>query len=61
MARSRLARGPAAAVIRPLSSLWRLRARITLDLLVTLGVTILAVGLAAGYQLVGRWTRRSGA
>jgi hypothetical protein len=33
----------------------------TLDLLVTLGVTFLAVGLAVGYQLVGRWARRGGA
>jgi hypothetical protein len=24
-------------------------------------VTILALGLAIGYQLVGRWSRRSGA
>ena len=47
--------------MRPLGSLWRLRARVTLDLLVTLAVTLIAIGLAAGYQLVGRWSRRSGA
>ena len=47
--------------MRPLGGLWRLRARVTLDLLITLAVTILALGLAVGYQLVGRWSRRSGA
>ena len=61
MARTRIARGPASVVVRPLGSLWRLRARVTLDLLVTLAVTLIAIGLAAGYQLVGRWSRRSGA
>ena len=61
MARSRIAKGPASAVVRPLGSLWRLRARVTLDLVITLAVTLLALGLAAGYQLVGRWSRRSGA
>ena len=48
-------------LVRPIASLWRLRARITLDLLVTLGVTALAIGLAVAYQAVGRWSRRSGA
>jgi len=68
MTRSRIARGPAAVVarpigslFRPIGSLWRLRARVTLDMLVTLGVTAFAIGLAVGYQLVGRWARRSGA
>jgi len=61
MARSRIARGPASIVVRPLGGLWRLRARVTLDLIVTLAVTILALGFAVGYQLVGRWARRSGA
>jgi hypothetical protein len=61
MARSRIAKGPTAVVVRPLGSLWRLRARVTLDLLVTLAVTVVAIALALGYQLVGRWARRGGA
>jgi hypothetical protein len=59
--RSGASSGPAAAIVRPVSGLWRLRARITLDLLVTLSVAALAIGLAVAYQLVGRWARRSGA
>jgi hypothetical protein len=55
------ASSPSAVIVRPLGSLWRLRARVTLDLLVTLGVTAFAIGLAVAYQLVGRWARRSGA
>jgi hypothetical protein len=39
----------------------RMRFRTTLDMLVTLVVTALAVALAVGYQAVGRWARRSGA
>jgi hypothetical protein len=39
--------------------LMRLRVRTTLDTLVTLLVAVLAIGLAVGYQLVGRWARRS--
>jgi hypothetical protein len=52
---------PIRTLYRPLGSLWRLRARVTLDLLTTLAVTIVAIALAAGYQIVGRWARRSGA
>ncbi len=37
----------------------RMRFRTSLDMLVTLVVTMLAVGLAVGYQLVGRWARRA--
>jgi hypothetical protein len=61
MARTRIARGPTSIVVRPMGGLWRLRTRMTLDLLVTLGVTLLAVGLAIGYQVLGRWARRIGA
>jgi hypothetical protein len=61
MARTRIPRGPASIVVRPLGGLWRLRARVTLDLLVTLGVTLFAIVLAVGYQVMGRWARRSGA
>lgn len=38
----------------------RMRSRTTLDTVVTLAVAVLAVVLAVGYQLVGRWARRSG-
>ena len=44
----------------PDGTLVRMRFRTTLDTLVTLAVAVLAVGLAVGYQLVGRWARRSG-
>ena len=59
--RSGVSTNPAAVLVRPVSSLWRLRVRISLDLLVTLAVTALAIGLAVAYQLVGRWSRRDGA
>jgi hypothetical protein len=48
-------------IVGPIAGLWRLRARITLDLLVTLAVTAFAIGLAVAYQVVGRWSRRAGA
>ena len=44
----------------PDTTMARMRFRTTLDVLVTLGVTVLAVGLAVGYQVIGRWARRSG-
>ncbi len=44
----------------PDGTMVRMRLRSTLDLLLTTGVTILAIGLAVGYQVVGRWARRSG-
>jgi hypothetical protein len=37
----------------------RMRWRTTLDMLVTLVVTVLAVVLTIGYQVVGRWARRT--
>jgi hypothetical protein len=43
----------------PDGTLMRLRLRTTFDNLVTLLVAVLAIGLAVGYQLVGRWARRS--
>lgn len=44
----------------PDGRLVRLRFRATLDLLLTAGITILAVALAVGFQVLGRWARRSG-
>ena len=44
----------------PDGTLARIRLRTTLDVLVTLALAVLAIGLAVGYQLVGRWARRSG-
>ena len=44
----------------PDTTMARMRFRTTLDVLLTLGVTALAVGLAVGYQVIGRWARRSG-
>jgi hypothetical protein len=44
----------------PNTTMARMRLRTTLDVLLTLGVTLLAVGLAVGYQVIGRWARRSG-
>jgi hypothetical protein len=37
----------------------RLRFRATLDMLLTLLITLLAVALTVGYQLFGRWARRT--
>jgi len=44
----------------PDGTLARIRFRTTLDMLVTLVVTVLAVALTVGYQVFGRWARRSG-
>ncbi|MEX1345365.1 MAG: hypothetical protein AB1Z63_11890 [Candidatus Limnocylindrales bacterium] len=44
----------------PDGTVLRMRFRSTLDTLVTLVVTLLAVVLAVGYQVVGRWARRAG-
>jgi len=44
----------------PDGTMARMRFRTTLDMLVTLVVTVLAVVLAVGYQVVGRWARRAG-
>ena len=44
----------------PDGQMMHMRLRTTLDLLVTTAITILAVVLAVGYQVVGRWARRSG-
>ena len=38
----------------------RMRFRTRLDMLVTAFVTLLAVVLAVGYQVIGRWARRTG-
>lgn len=37
----------------------RMRFRTTLDTLVTLAITALAIVLTLGYQILGRWARRS--
>ncbi len=44
----------------PDGTLVRMRFRTSLDMLVTLAVTILALALTVGYQVFGRWARRSG-
>lgn len=44
----------------PDGTMTRMRARTSLDLIVTVVVTLLAMVLAIGYQVVGRWARRSG-
>ena len=49
-----------ADAMTPDGTLTRMRFRTTLDLLITLVVTALAVVLAVGYQVFGRWARRSG-
>jgi len=43
----------------PDGTIVRMRMRTTLDMLLTLAITALAVGLIVGYQVVGRWARRS--
>jgi hypothetical protein len=43
----------------PDGTLVRVRTRASLDTLTTLGVTLAAVVLAVGYQVLGRWARRS--
>ena len=44
----------------PDGTMTRMRLRTSIDMLVTLVVTVLAVVLAVGYQLIGRWARRAG-
>lgn len=43
----------------PDGTMTRMRARMSLDLIVTIAATLLAMVLAIGYQLVGRWAKRS--
>ena len=43
----------------PDGTMVRMRTRTTLDMVVTLATTILAVVLIVGFQVLGRWTRRS--
>jgi hypothetical protein len=40
--------------LTPDGTLIRVNMRITLDMLVTLAVTVLAIGLTIGYQVLGR-------
>ena len=42
----------------PDGSMARMRARTSLDTVTTFVVTLLAVVLAVGYQVFGRWARR---
>jgi hypothetical protein len=46
--------------LAPDGDILRMRFRTKLDSLITLLVTLLAVALAIGYQVVGRWARRAG-
>ena len=48
-----------AEAMTPDASLVRMRVRTTLDMSITLVVTVLAVVLTVGYQVFGRWARRS--
>jgi hypothetical protein len=43
----------------PDGTIVRMRVRTTVDMVLTLAITVLAVGLTVGYQVVGRWVRRS--
>ena len=49
-----------ADAMTPDATLVRMRFRATLDMLLTLAVTVLAVALAIGYQVLGRIGRRQG-
>ena len=42
----------------PDGTMARMRFRATLDMVLTLGITLLAVALTVGYQVFGRWARR---
>jgi hypothetical protein len=42
----------------PDGTMAKMRVRTTLDMLLTLAVTLLAVALTVGYQVFGRWARR---
>jgi hypothetical protein len=42
----------------PDGTMTRNRARVTLDLVLTVAITILAIALAIGYQALGRWGSR---
>jgi len=44
--------------LTPDGTLIRVNMRITLDMLVTLAVTVLAIGLTIGYQVLGRRASR---
>jgi hypothetical protein len=44
----------------PDGTMTRMRFRTSLDMLLTLGITVLAMVLALGYQVVGRWARHAG-
>lgn len=44
----------------PDGTMVRLRLRSVLELLLTIGIAVLAIVLAVGYPIVGRWARRSG-
>jgi hypothetical protein len=44
--------------IAPDGTMAKMRVRTTLDMLLTLAVTLLAVALTVGYQVFGRWARR---
>lgn len=50
--------GAIAESMTPDATLLRVRFRISLDMLLTLALTIIAIGLAIGYQVMGRWGAR---
>ena len=47
-------------IFAPDGMILRMRFRTTLDMVVTTAITLLAVLLAVGYQVIGRWARRAG-
>lgn len=47
-----------ADTLLPDGTMTKNRARVTLDLVLTIGVTILAIVLTVGYQVLGRWGSR---
>ena len=49
-----------ADAMTPDGMILRMRFRTSIDLLVTTAITVLAVVLAVGYQVIGRWARRAG-
>jgi len=44
----------------PDGTMTRMRFRTSLDMLLTLGFTVLAMVLVVGYQVIGRWARLTG-
>ena len=50
--------GAVAETLTPDGTMVKVRARMTVDMLITLLTTVLAVVLIVGYQVLGRWGHR---